>query len=95
MTAEFADISVGSGRAKYRGWNTLIVRTEAGAEIVALARKKGLLETQPLPEENVVNLKRASLNKKKRALRELKAKYHGQLGYLGLSEATARELLSD
>jgi coenzyme F420 hydrogenase subunit beta len=95
MTAEFADISVGSGRAKYRGWNTLIVRTEAGAEIVALARKKGLLETQPLPEENVVNLKRASLNKKKRALRELKAKYHGQLGYLGLSEATARQLLSD
>ncbi len=95
MTAEFADVSVGSGRAKYRGWNTLIVRTEAGAEIVALAREKGLLETQPLPEENVANLKRASLNKKRRAVRELRAKYDGHLGYLGLSESTAQDLSSD
>ena len=95
MTAEFADVSVGSGRAKYRGWNTLIVRTEAGAEIVALAKEKGLLETQPLPEENVVNLKRASLNKKKRAVRELRVKYDGQLGYLGLSQAIAQDLSSD
>jgi len=95
MTAEFADISIGSGRVKYRGWNTLIVRTEAGAEIVALAKEKGLLETQPLPEENVANLKRASLNKKKRAVRELRAKYDGQLGYLGLSKAIVQELSSD
>jgi len=95
MTAEFADISVGSGRAKYRGWNTLIVRTEAGAEIVALAKEKGLLDTQPLPEENVANLKRAALNKKKNAVRELRAKYDGQLGYLGLSEALAQKLSSD
>jgi coenzyme F420 hydrogenase subunit beta len=95
MTAEFADVSVGSGRAKYRGWNTLIVRTEAGAEIVALAREKGLLETQPLPEENVANLKRASLNKKRRAVRELRVKYDGRLGYLGLSQAIAQDLLSD
>jgi coenzyme F420 hydrogenase subunit beta len=95
MTAEFADVSVGSGRAKYRGWNTLIVRTEAGAEIVALAKENGLLETQPLPEENVANLKRASLNKKKTAVRELRVKYDGHLGYLGLSEAIARDLSSD
>ena len=95
MTAEFADISLGSGRAKYRGWNTLIVRTEAGAEIVALAKEKGLLETQPLPEENVTNLRRAALNKKKNAVRELRVKYDGQLGYLGLSETIAQELSSD
>ena len=95
MTAEFADISVGSGRAKYRGWNTLMVRTEAGAEIVALAKRKGLLETQPLPEENVANLKSAALNKKKNAVRKLRAKYNGQLGYLGLSDAIAKELSSD
>ena len=95
MTAEFADISVGSGRAKYRGWNTLIVRTEAGAEIVALAKERGLLEAQPLPEENVTNLRRAALNKKKNAVRELRVKYDGQLGYLGLSEAIAQELSSD
>jgi coenzyme F420 hydrogenase subunit beta len=95
MTAEFADISVGSGRAKYRGWNTLIVRTEAGAEIVAKAKEKGLLDTQPLPEENVANLKRAALKKKKNAVRELRAKYDGQLGYLGLPEAIAQKLLSD
>jgi coenzyme F420 hydrogenase subunit beta len=95
MTAEFADISVGSGRAKHRGWNTLIVRTAAGAELVALAREKGLLDTQPLPEENVVNLKRAALNKKKNAIRELRAKYDGGLGYLGLPDAIAKELTSD
>jgi len=28
MSAEFADISVGSGRAMFKGWNTVIVRTE-------------------------------------------------------------------
>ena len=95
MTAEFADVSVGSGRAKYRGWNTLIVRTKAGAEIVALAKERGLLETQPLPEENVANLKRASVNKKKRAVRELRTKYDGHLGYLGLSQAIAQDLSSD
>jgi len=95
MTAEFADVSVGSGRAQYRGWNTLIVRTEPGAELVALAKEKGLLESQPLPEENVANLKRASLNKKKNAVRELRAKYNGGLGYLGLSEAMVKELTSD
>jgi coenzyme F420 hydrogenase subunit beta len=95
MTAEFADISVGSGRAKYRGWNTLIVRTEAGAEIVALAKERGMLDTKPLPEENVANLKRAALNKKKNAVRKLWVKYNGHLGYLGLSKAIAQELSSD
>ena len=71
MTSQFADVSVGSGRAKYQGWSTVIVRTEIGAKVVDLAKKKGLLETQPIPEENLINLKRASRNKIRKALDKL------------------------
>jgi len=92
MTAELADVSVGSGRAKYHGWNTLIVRTEAGAKLVALAKKKGYLETQPIPEENIVNLRKACLNKKKKAVKNLGEKYDGKLGYLGLPKAIVKKL---
>lgn len=91
MTAEFADVSVGSGRAKYRGWNTLIVRTDLGNQLVTLAREKGLLKTQPLPEENFINLRKASRRKKEKALYELRVKYDGKLGYLGLSESLLRK----
>lgn len=84
MTSEFADVSVGSGRAKYQGWNTVIVRTEIGAKVVDLAKKKGLLEVQPLPEENLNSLKRASLNKIRRAVDKLHtlSGSDGKSGYL-------------
>jgi coenzyme F420 hydrogenase subunit beta len=91
MTAELADVSVGSGRAKYHGWNTLIIRTEAGAKVVELAKKKGYLETQPIPEENIVNLRKACLNKKKKAIKALSEKYDGKQGYLGLSKAMVKK----
>ncbi len=71
MTAQFADISVGSGRAAFKGWSTVVVRSEAAAELIAKAKAKGTLETQPIPEDSVTNLKRASMNKKKRALNSL------------------------
>ena len=68
MTSKFADISVGSGRAKYIGWNTVIVRTENGENLIKIAKRRGILNTQPIPEESVTNLKRAALNKAKRAI---------------------------
>lgn len=96
MTAEFADISVGSGRAKFKGWNTVIVRTKAGAEFVDIAKKKGALETQPLPSESLTNLRRAVLNKRKRALSNIIAKTGDRenLLYLGLSKAIRDEFLA-
>ena len=71
MTSQFADVSIGSGRVKYPGWSTVIVRTEIGAKVVDLAKKKGLLETQPIPEENLISLKKASLTKIRRAVDNL------------------------
>ena len=95
MTSEFADISAGSGRAKFRGWNTVLVRSERGAELVDIARKKGVIETQPLPEESLINLKKAALNKKKRAVNSIIAKtgVKENLLYLGLSKEMINKLL--
>jgi coenzyme F420 hydrogenase subunit beta len=72
MTAEWADISVGTVEGRV-GWNTVIVRTDVGSEIVDAAIKHGWLETDHLPEENLDHLKEASLNKLKRA-KKLKLK---------------------
>jgi coenzyme F420-reducing hydrogenase beta subunit len=49
-------------------WNTLIVRTDRGRELVEAACKEGLLVTEPMPEKNLGELRTASMNKKKRAL---------------------------
>jgi coenzyme F420 hydrogenase subunit beta len=76
MTAEFSDISVGSARLpegweEARSWNQVIVRTEAGAKLMALAQRKGVLEFRKVPEGNLQRLKKASLNKKKAGAEEL------------------------
>lgn len=65
MTAENADLSVGVVEGR-EGWNTLIVRTEKGAELVREAVAGGCIETEPLPRENIEHLKNASVGKKKR-----------------------------
>jgi coenzyme F420 hydrogenase subunit beta len=70
MTAEFADISVGAAEG-VQGWNTLIIRSHAGRELVEAARAKGVIETAPLPEQNLAHLKQASLLKKKRGLKKV------------------------
>ena len=76
MTAEFSDISVGSARCPEgwevaRSWNQVIVRTDFGQDLLELARAKGLLEFREMPEGNLEKLKRASLNKKKFAIKNL------------------------
>lgn len=70
MTAEFADVSVGAAEG-VEGWNTLIVRSEAGKELVESARAKEAIEVRPLPEENLEHLREASRLKKQRGLANL------------------------
>jgi len=96
MTAELADISVGSGRAMFKGWNTVIIRSKAGAKLMDIARKKGALETQPIPIESLTNLKRVALKRKKKALGNIIAKTGDKknLLYLGLPEDMVNKLLA-
>ena len=70
MTAEFADISAGMFEGR-PGWNTLIVRSEVGDEIVQQAGKEGFIETEDFPEENLKHLSKAAAEKKERSLRTL------------------------
>jgi coenzyme F420 hydrogenase subunit beta len=70
MTAEFADISVGSVEG-IEGWNTVLVRTDAGIELIDLAIARGIVETRDLPDQNLAHLKTAALNKKKTALKNI------------------------
>ena len=94
MTSEFADISVGSGRAKFKGWNTVIVRSKVGVELMNIAKTNHALEIQSIPTENVTSLKRAALNKKKGALKNFVSKTGDKksLLYFGLSQALADKL---
>ncbi len=70
MTAEFADISVGSGRAMFKGWNTVLVRTKTGSELMDLAKTKRALDIQPIPTDSLTHLKKIALKKKRRVLEE-------------------------
>lgn len=79
MTCEFADISVGAARSPEgwdvdRGWNQVIVRTDLGGQLLALAREKGVLEFKAVPDKNIENLKKASAGKKLTCLINLSEK---------------------
>ena len=98
MTAEFADLSIGGARSAGgwdvdKGWNQIIVRSEKGRQLLDLAREKGVLEFKDAMEGGLEKLKKASLGKKRTAvknLRELTGKPDG-LGYLNPS----REMFQD
>jgi coenzyme F420 hydrogenase subunit beta len=68
MTAELADVSVGMFEGR-PGWNTLVVRSDKGSELVDQARRQGLIETADFPDENLKHLSRAGAHKKERSLR--------------------------
>jgi len=79
MTAEFSDISVGAGRSPEgwqaaRSWNQVIVRSQIGQDLIELARSRGLLEFRDVPEGNLERLKKASMNKKGAAVKNLREK---------------------
>jgi coenzyme F420 hydrogenase subunit beta len=66
MTAEFSDLSVGALEGD-KGWNTLIVRTEKGMDLVSGAVKAGYLVLEDFPAENLAQLEKGSMGKKRRA----------------------------
>jgi coenzyme F420 hydrogenase subunit beta len=93
MTAELSDISVGTVEGK-EGWNTVIVRTAMGEGLLKRAKKAGIIETRPLPKENLNHLIEASLLKKRRALDALKERGGIEKGYLTLSADLVKRILS-
>ncbi len=68
MTAEMADISVGTVEGR-KGWNTVIVRTIAGEKIFNEAVASGWIQTGNLPEDSFNHLKQASNNKRTRGMK--------------------------
>jgi coenzyme F420 hydrogenase subunit beta len=94
MTAELSDISVGTVEGK-EGWNTVIVRTEMGEDLLRRAKKAGVIETRPLPKNNLSHLKEASLLKKRRALDALNEKGGIEKNYFILSANLIKRILSE
>jgi coenzyme F420 hydrogenase subunit beta len=67
MTSEWADISVGVLEGEPE-WNTLVIRSKKGNEIVEKAISEGWLQTREIPEESLAHLNFAASNKRKRSL---------------------------
>ncbi|MFW6297114.1 MAG: Coenzyme F420 hydrogenase/dehydrogenase, beta subunit C-terminal domain [Desulfosalsimonas sp.] len=76
MTAEWADLSVGSMEG-FDNKNTLIVRTQRGERLMRKAVTAGYLEIEDFPEENLEHLLAAAREKKRRAFE--KARKEGML----------------
>jgi len=72
MTSEFADISVGTVEGE-EGWNTVVVRTSLGKKFFQKAKEAGIIEVAPMEKERFDHLREASLNKKRRALKEIES----------------------
>ena len=70
MTAERADLSVGAMEGR-KGWNTLIIRSEVGMNLVKQAVEEGRLVTEPMPVENLDHLAEAAAEKRTRAEKEV------------------------
>jgi len=94
MTAELSDLSVGTVEGK-EGWNTVIIRTAIGENLLKRAKDAGLIETRSLPKDNLNHLKEASLLKKRRALNALNEKGGMKKGYVTLSASLIKRILSE
>lgn len=68
MTAENTDISIGLVEGM-DGWNTVLVRTPTGQELLSRARQAGVVELSPLDPARFAHLSEASLGKKRRAIK--------------------------
>jgi coenzyme F420 hydrogenase subunit beta len=93
MTAELSDLSVGTVEGK-EGWNTVIVRTAMGENLLKSAKKAGIIETRSLPKDNLSHLIEASLLKKRRALDALKERGGIEKSYLSLSGDLIKRIVS-
>lgn len=76
MTSEWSDMSVGMFEGR-PGWNTLLVRSRAGADLVERAVSDGWLVTDAFPAAGEQALSDAALVKKQRSFRN--AARHGYL----------------
>ena len=96
MTSEMTDISVGAAEG-IEGWNTVIIRTERGQELVRTAVSEGLLETGELPKESLGHLTESARLKKRRALQNLvrKSGKRGDLLHLKLKRDTVERILGN
>jgi coenzyme F420 hydrogenase subunit beta len=94
LTSELADVSVGTVEGK-EGWNTVIVRTEQGKELLRVAEREGIIETLPLPDVNLQHLKQASLLKKRRGLLALKERGELERGCIVFPPQWIEKILSD
>ncbi|MGI6413993.1 MAG: Coenzyme F420 hydrogenase/dehydrogenase, beta subunit C-terminal domain [Syntrophomonadaceae bacterium] len=94
MTSELADISVGAYEIQPE-WNTVIVRTAMGRDLLAAASQEELLLKQ-YPEEELERLKKASYNKKKRNLMVIKEAVDNQglKPFIDLSQERYQQLLA-
>jgi coenzyme F420 hydrogenase subunit beta len=98
MTAEFSDISIGSAGSAFRGWNTVIIRTEAGVELVKFAKARGILETQALPDQRLSHLKSVALKRKRTAFKNIFERTHDKANLLyvgGLTKDLIEKFLED
>jgi coenzyme F420 hydrogenase subunit beta len=94
MTAELSDISVGTVEGK-EGWNTVIVRTAKGEDLLTRAKKAGVIETRPLTKNSLSHLKEASLLKKRRALDALNEEGGEEKAYFTLPANLINRILSE
>ncbi|MFZ0943662.1 MAG: Coenzyme F420 hydrogenase/dehydrogenase, beta subunit C-terminal domain [Syntrophobacteraceae bacterium] len=97
LTAEFSDISIGSAGSAFPGWNTVLVRSPKGADLIALANRKSIIEIKALPEKRIKHLKSVALNRKRAAVKKITEKTGSEkdLLYLGgLSESIAHKFLA-
>ena len=86
MTSEWADLSVGMYEGR-PGWNTLVVRGEAGRELAGQAVEKGWLVLEEFPEANKAHLTGAAEAKRQRGLSAAQAQ--GLLGGPGEEQPRA------
>jgi coenzyme F420 hydrogenase subunit beta len=93
MTAELSDLSVGTVEGK-EGWNTVIVRTAVGENLLRRAKRAGVIEIKSLPRDNLKHLIEASLLKKRRALDLLQERGEIEKGYLNLSADLLKRMVS-
>ncbi len=71
MTAEYADISIGSAGSAFPGWNTVVIRTNRGRDAIETMLEANALETQELPLKRIEHLKNAAINRKKKAFQKM------------------------
>ena len=94
MTSELSDLSIGTVEGK-EGWNTVIIRTAMGENLLKQAKKASVIETRTLPKDHLNHLKEASILKKRRALDALNEKGGIEKNYFTLSADLIKRILSE